>query len=304
MKGTKQTGMALVLVLWFVALLSILAIGFSRSVRTEIQIAHNLLEDTRDRHLAEAAVQMGIHALLKFEQDESSPLLSGMSKGFLFDGRQLSYAIHDERGKVDLNLAPDELLLNLLQNAGADEASASSILDAIADWRDDDDLRRLNGAELAEYEAAGLRTIPSNKPLVSVAELQQVIGIDTELYKKLRPNVTVHGFNEQINPQSAPIEVLQALPEASTTEIDEIIAWRKQSAEEAADKPSPDLTGVDSWVSQETGPTYSIKGIASSSAREAYTRELTIWVSDGVYEDPYFVLDSRIGARESGLEKE
>ena len=304
MKGTRQTGMALVLVLWFVALLSILAIGFSRSVRTEIQIAHNLLEDTRDRHLAEAAVQMGIHELLKLEQDDSSPLIPGVSKGFLFDGRQLSYTVRDERGKVDLNQAPDELLLSLLQNAGADDASASGIMDAIADWRDDNDLRRLNGAELAEYEEAGLRSVPSNRPFVSIAELQQVIGIDTELYKKLRPNITVHGFNEQINPQSAPREVLQALPEVNTIEIDEIIASRKKSSEEDADEPFPNLTGVDNWISQETGPAYSIKGIASSSVKEAYTRELTVWITDGAYENPYFVLDSRIGAREAGLEKE
>ncbi len=73
--------MALVLVLWFVALLSILAIGFSRSVRTEIQIAHNLLEDTRDRHLAEAAVQMGIHELLKFWKNY--PVLIVVVAGFL-----------------------------------------------------------------------------------------------------------------------------------------------------------------------------------------------------------------------------
>lgn len=304
MNVTRQTGMALVLVLWFVALLSILAMGFSRSVRTEIQIAHNLLEDTRDRHLAEAAVHMGIHALLKSEQDELPSIVSGTSKGFLFDGRQLSYVIHDERGKVDLNLAPDELLLNLLQIAGADDASASGILDAIADWRDDNDLRRLNGAELTEYKEAGLRTVPPNRPFVSIAELQQVIGIDTELYSKLRPNITVHGFNEQINPQSAPREVLQALPEVNTIEIDEIIASRQNTSDEDTDEPFPDLTGVDNWISEETGPAFSVKGIASSSAREAYTRELTVWITDGAYENPYFVLDSRIGARESDLEKE
>lgn len=301
---TRQAGIALVLVLWFVSLLSILALGFSKSVRTEIQIAYNLLEDMRDRHLAEAAVQKGIHELLKSEQDELPLLISGVNKGFIFDGRQLSYAIEDERGKVDLNQAPDELLLNLLQIAGADDTSASGILDAIADWRDENDLRRLNGAELAEYEDAGLQTVPTNRPFLSIAELQQVIGIDTELYQKLRSNITVHGFHEQINPLSAPRDVLMALPEVNTAEIDEIIASREVSADEDDAQLFPVLTGVDNWVSQETGSTFSIKGIATSPARGAYTRELTIWITDGAYENPYFVLDSRIGAREPEMEQE
>ena len=296
--------MALVLVLWFVALLSILAIGFSRSVRTEIKIAHNLMEDMRDRHLAEAAVQMGIHKLLKSDQDEFPSLVSGVSKGFLFDGRELSYAIQDERGKVDLNQAPDELLLNLLQIAGVEDSQASGILDAIADWRDDNDLRRLNGAELADYEEAGLKAVPSNRAFVSIAELQQVIGIDTELYNSLKPNITVHGYNEQINPQSAPEKVLEALPEVSTAEIDEIIAARESGADEDAAQDFPGITGVDNWISFETGPTYSVKGIATSSARAAYARELTIWITNGAYENPYFVLDSSVGAREPDLEQE
>lgn len=304
MTGSRQTGMALVLVLWFVALLSILAIGFSRSVRTEIKIAHNLMEDTRDRHLAEAAVQMGIHELLKSDQDEFPSLVSGVSKGFLFDGRKLSYAIQDERGKVDLNQAPDELLLNLLQLAGAEDSQASGILDAIADWRDDNDLRRLNGAELEDYEEAGLKAFPSNRAFVSIAELQQVIGIDTELYNSLKPNITVHGFNEQINPQSAPKKVLEALPEVSTAEIDEIIAARESDADEDIGQDFPGITGVDNWISLEAGPTFSVKGVATSSARAAYVRELTIWITNGAYENPYFVLDSRVGAREPDLEQE
>jgi general secretion pathway protein K len=304
MGSNRQAGMALVLVLWFVSLLSILALGFSRSVRTEIQIAHNLLEDIRDRHLAEAAVQMGIHELLKSDQDDLPSLVSGVSKGFLFDGRQLSYAIQDERGKVDLNQAPDELLLNLLQTSGVEDTQAAGILDAIADWRDDNDLRRLNGAELAEYEEAGLKAVPSNKPFVSIDELQQVIGIDTELYNRLKPNITVHGFNEQINPQSAPRNVLEALPEVSTAEIDEIIAARESDTDEDTGRVFPGITGVDNWISLETGPAFSVKGIATSSARAAYARELTIWITDGTYEKPYFVLDSRIGAREPELEQE
>ena len=292
------------IVLWFVALLSILAIGFSRSVRTEIQIAYNLVEDTRDRHLADAAVQMGIHQLLKSTRDELSALVSGVPRDFLYDGRRLSYSIRDERGKLDINQAPDELLLNLLQGSGMDPVSASGVLDAIADWRDENDLKRLNGAERPEYEQAGLNAVPTNMPFVSVAELQQVIGIDTELYKKLEPYTTVHGFNDQINPRSASDQVLQALPEAKPEEVENIIAERNRASEDGTDVPTPVLTGVDGWISNETGPTFSIRGLAKAPSRSAFARELVIWIADGEIDNPYLVLDSHMSARvpEVGLE--
>ena len=60
-------------------------------------------------------------------------------------------------------------------------------MDAIADFRDPDDLRRLNGAEDADYQSAGLKHGAKDGPFKAIEELQQVLGVDHDLYKVARP---------------------------------------------------------------------------------------------------------------------
>ncbi|MCP3868264.1 MAG: general secretion pathway protein GspK [Gammaproteobacteria bacterium] len=295
MKRKSQQGIALIVVLWFIVLLSILALGFSRSVRTEIRIIHNLVEDARARHLAEAAVQKGVFELLHPDNEDLELLLYGAENSFDFDGQQLSYAIQNEQGKVDINNATDEVLVNLLTVLGVDSTAAAEITDAIGDWRDENDLRRLNGAELDDYEAAGLETVPTNAPFINIAELQQVMGIDGDLYRKMEAHVTVHAFSEGINPLFAGREVLQSLPGVSESEVDEIVASRDRFSEGEAIEPFPLLTGVESTLSTEVGPLFSVKGKAILSSKAVSVRNLTIWVTDSNLDSPYHVMDSRSG---------
>ncbi len=84
----------------------------------------------------------------------------------------------DESARIDLNAAPEPLLKGLLQNVGGlDADTAQHVVEAIEDWRDADDLRRPNGAEDADYRAAGRKYGPANAPFSSVGELQRVLGM-------------------------------------------------------------------------------------------------------------------------------
>src|SRR5439155_26959058 len=68
----------------------------------------------------------------------------------------------DESAKIDLNMAPDPLLKSALLNIGGlDDQATAKVLDSIGDWRDPDDFRRPNGAEEADYRAAGLKYGPA-----------------------------------------------------------------------------------------------------------------------------------------------
>ena len=79
------------------------------------------------------------------------------------DEARISVSALDESGKIDLNVASDALLKGLLKSAGGlDETQASRLVDAIGDWKDPDDLRRANGAEAADYRAAGSPYLPAN----------------------------------------------------------------------------------------------------------------------------------------------
>ena len=72
--------------------------------------------------------------------------------------------------KIDLNAAAEPLLKGLLDSVGrrGAEAAAQRVVDAILDWRDPDDLKRPNGAEAADYRAAGRKYRPPNAPFEAV----------------------------------------------------------------------------------------------------------------------------------------
>ncbi|MGH8491456.1 MAG: general secretion pathway protein GspK, partial [Gammaproteobacteria bacterium] len=147
-------GFALVIVLWVVALLSIVAASLAFSMRTETTLAHDLVAQAQARALAEAGVYRGILELynpdrLRRWRGDGSP------HRIRLWGAPVTVSLQDEAGKIDLNSAQRDLLGTLLRASGIDDERRDALLDAIEDWRDADSLRRLNGAEDQEYEAAG-----------------------------------------------------------------------------------------------------------------------------------------------------
>jgi general secretion pathway protein K len=78
---------------------------------------------------------------------------------------------------VDVNAADGEELLAVLHADDIDGEHADSMVDALLDWRDADDIPRPLGAERDWYHVAG-RFPPRNGPLASVRELRRVRGFD------------------------------------------------------------------------------------------------------------------------------
>ena len=121
---------------------------------------------------------------------------------FLFGGGEVHIVIEDEAGKVDLNRAPDTLLVDLFVAAGVEDQRASELVDAIVDFRDRDDLRRLNGAEDGDYEQAGLPYGAKDAPFEAIEELQRVLGMTQALYQAVAPSITVHNRRRSRQPRA------------------------------------------------------------------------------------------------------
>ena len=146
------------------------------------------------------------------------------------EGASIAANAVDESGKIDLNTASDALLKNLFQTAaGADPDTAARLVDAIGDWKDADDLRRPQGAEAPEYQAAGLSYKPANAPFETVAELQRVLGMTPALYAAVADSLTVFSRQPGVNPAYASRTVLLALPNATPEVVDAYIAQRNDA---------------------------------------------------------------------------
>ncbi len=69
--ANNQKGIALVIVLWMLALLTIMATGYSRMMRTETMLTANLVRSAQANALAEAGINQAIIELFKPVPDKS-----------------------------------------------------------------------------------------------------------------------------------------------------------------------------------------------------------------------------------------
>ena len=224
-----QQGIALIIVLWITTLLMLVASSFIYAMRTDVHIVTNTLARARLEAAADAAVQRGIYEMLKPAQVPNRWTTDGVLQPWRFQGVAVDISITDESAKIDINTAVDVLLRGLFLSQGMKDEEAASITDAILDWRDPDSLKRLHGAEEAEYLAAGYSYKPANAAFQSNEELRLVFGMTPELFDKVAPLITIYSRQPGINPNIASRGVLRALPGATAALVDQFIAQREQA---------------------------------------------------------------------------
>ena len=226
----RQQGIALIAVLWLTVLLTVIASSFAFSMRSEALAARNTLSLAQARAVADGAIERVAFELMRPRVAADAWNPDGAPHVWNDGEIAVTATAVDEAARIDLNAGQEPLLKGLLQNVGGlDSESAQRVLEAILDWRDADDLRRPNGAEAADYRAAGLKYVPSNAPFESVGELQRVLGVTPVLMAKIANELTVYSRQTGINPATAPREVLLALPTITPEQVDTFIAARRDA---------------------------------------------------------------------------
>ena len=273
---TRARGVAFVLVLWVIAMLSILLGSFALVARTENLQSRHLFDTTQARYAAEAGLNLAVFGLRK-----TDPLqrwtADGRPYNFGYGDAEIEVRITDESGKIDINAANNgDLLTGLFVARGIALDQAQALSDAILDWRDPDDEKRPNGAEIADYKGAGLAYGPANAPFNTVSELQQVLGMNYALYEQLEPALTIYSGSAKPSAAFAPLEVLEAMPGMTPELAQQIIQQRQQLAPgdiAGAGITLPDGTPL---VAGGGGLTYSVKSRATLPNGARTTLDATI----------------------------
>lgn len=254
--GGRQGGIALMLVLWVITLLTIIAVGLTATQRTEINLAANQVASASFRAQADAAIQFAALNLLTqpsvATQDEALDTQAfwvpdGQPRVWGLGEQMLEIRIINEASLIDLNTADRDLLLALMMAVGLQDAEPDSLVDAILDWRDADELHLVNGAEDPDYEAAGLPYGAKDGPFDSLEELQQLIGFNKYLYDILTPALTISSGKATPDPTFAPPLVQAALQGISLEEMQDRLETETAILEET---PTPKGRG---------GPLYRIQ---------------------------------------------
>lgn len=243
MSNFKQNrGVALILVLWMLVLATIMAGSFALTMRRELSIVNNARDLAEAAALTEAAITFAMQMLL-LQEEELRWEPNGKVYEVEFSETIIRIKINDESGKINVNQPDEKLLEGALQQVGLDEEQRKTVIDSILDWQDNDDEPRPSGAELSAYESEGKKYGPANKPFQVLEELQLVLGMEPDLFKKLESLLTVYSKAKKINPMFASKEVLMTLPDADEELIDEYLFARenyKANEEEAPVFPYPE----------------------------------------------------------------
>jgi len=197
---------------------------------------------------------------------------------------QFEVRIGNECGKININGANEALLKMMLNGFDLEEQQKSIIVDSIMDWRDKNDLHRLNGAENDYYKSLPAPYECKNGDFDSVEELLMVRGVTPEIfYGGLKDIVTVFRPPEQrirlkagykviradlnkININAAPRKVLLVLPSMTDGLAQGIMDYRKESDFRALTEVSslvwPDVyKAIAPYITLETSPFYTITSV-------------------------------------------
>jgi general secretion pathway protein K len=269
----EQHGIALILVLWILTILMGIVLSFSFAARTETLATLTFKKGIKTKFLAEAGIE---HGILEILYRLNSPSLNrddavrtdGTVYSYQSDMGQYTVRIIDESGKVDINKAPELLLRSMFTYSGLETDDVDTITDSIMDWRDGDDLHRLNGAESDYYLSLPNPYHAKNADFDTLEELIMIKGITPEiLYGKgsqrgIIDLLTIYSNTRKINLDAAPREVLLSVPGITPDSADTIIDLREnQEMYNLEASLGGDYAVAAPYVSSAASRTFSIEAV-------------------------------------------
>ncbi len=194
----KQQGLALVIVLWVISLLTLMAGSFALTVRRETTGVSLLKDQVKLQAAAETGVLMA-KVMLTHPDALQRWMADGRRNVFNWQDFSVEVYCWAEQGKLDINRADENQLQQLFRNLNFEPEQQAALVDALIDWRDEDDWVRIHGAEKQQYQQQNKSYGPTNQPFIHLAELRQVIGFDDAVYAQIVPFLTVHSGQSRID---------------------------------------------------------------------------------------------------------
>jgi general secretion pathway protein K len=270
----RSRGVALLLVLWLLALTASLITAFALTARVEGMQGAWLERGYAARLAAQSGIELAA-ARMSVEDPTRRWKPDGRPYSFDFHGWHVRVRVYDEAGKVDLNAVSADVMTHLLRQSGADQAQAERLTAAIHDWHDEDDLLSLGGgAEDPQYAAAGLPYGAKDRPFEMVSELRLVLGMTPALYRRLEPYLTVYTNLDRPEVAFAQPAVLRALG-LDDARVAEIEAQRAGTIPDTLAAPGSGTYSISSEAVRKDGARARIQAVvrlgAGGSAGQLFT---------------------------------
>ncbi len=265
-----ESGVALLIVLWMVALLAVLAISFANSARTELEMARNQYEAAHARSLADAGVSL---ALLRLVEPLSDTIVrqDGTAMPFRFGDGSVRISMQNEDGKIDLNAASTALLARLFRVIGLADDDSSQLASSIGEWRTEQS-RKWNARSPGDASRSDHK--PTIEAFRNLEDLRQVPGITAALFRRIAPFVTVYSHSSAIDPLTAPLDVLESLQELNPRAVQALVTARAAAAPIPGTLPM--LNDPDGTAPRVTATTLTIRSQGTTASGTSFIREAVV----------------------------
>jgi general secretion pathway protein K len=265
-----EEGIALLIVLLTITLLTIVVVEFTQSAEVATHFAMSTRNAVQAYYLARSGVNVAEALLVqdgKINHSDSDQDIWALPMPPLPIGDgTVALRVQDEARRLNLNgiistvsgenTRNYAVFVRLFDVLGIDKR----ILAAIVDWLDDDDVPRSDppGAEQSYYVGLTPPVVVRNGPMLTLRELLQVRGMTPTLFARLEEFVTVLPANTpfRINVNTAPAEVLYALSDGLTADpgvVDRLIAARRLTPFTNVTTDLAEVTGFTEALGRNTG---------------------------------------------------
>jgi len=219
----RSRASALMLMIWAVLLMSLTVMGVVEYVGYSVSESTIANAEFRALYLAESGLAVGLHPSMR-RGDTALKQKIGNDSGF-------DVVINYEGARIPINYLVDsrlgEAVTNLFIYWGLSAEQAGIAVDSLADWIDNDDSARPNGAESDYYKTLGIFDMPRQLGFISVDEMLLVRGMN--VVDRLKPDwreyFSVYS-DGVIDLRTAFKDTLMAVSGSSESDVDNYIARR------------------------------------------------------------------------------
>lgn len=229
-RGTaSERGIALIIVLISIFVLTILAGGFAIAMKTETKLARNANSETELEWLGRSGVEYARWILAQQLSIPAEPydalnqVWAGGAGGFATSNSPLAdvqrevhlgagsftWKITDLERKFNINLAlgNEDVLRQACRVVGVDAGDMPAVVGSIEDWLDKDSDLHIQGAETEYYQTLNPPYEAKNGAIDDLSELLLIKGITPELYWGTSSTNHPPGvFQKQLNRFGAMVE--------------------------------------------------------------------------------------------------
>src|SRR6266436_7380066 len=243
-KPRRERGVALLITLLTMALMTLLIVDFTTTVALGYRAAANQADELRAYYLARSGVEVGIAILgqAALAQINQRNAYDGLDQAWAqpiapipVEGGTVSLSIVDEARKLDINelYSPqsnaanenfEPIVARLLSNIGV----STDLIPVMIDWLDPDSIESPGGAEADYYLRLTPPYEPRNGPMPTIGDLRMIRGVDDATFAVLQQFLTA-APEPRVNINTASPEVIAALvPQLSndTSMVKQIVQAR------------------------------------------------------------------------------